>query len=110
VTHCVIHVVAQRIRLGPVGPVAAFHALENTGVNADIRAALAQTVHQRVIAEVPALLSQLWRYALVLSGFRTGAQDLVQLAWVRALEQPAPRLLRSFLSHGAGGLSHHRCV
>jgi RNA polymerase sigma-70 factor (ECF subfamily) len=50
---------------------------------------MTETVHHLVIAELPALLPRLWRYALVLSGSRTKAEDLVQSACLRALERSA---------------------
>ena len=48
---------------------------------------MAASVHEFVIAELPALLPRLWRYGLVLSGDRNTAEDLVQATCVRALER-----------------------
>jgi RNA polymerase sigma factor (sigma-70 family) len=43
--------------------------------------------HEVVIAELPSLLSRLWRYGLVLARNREAAEDLVQATCVRALER-----------------------
>jgi RNA polymerase sigma-70 factor (ECF subfamily) len=43
--------------------------------------------HDPVMEGLPAHLAQLWRYALVLSGSRDSAEDLVQATCVRALER-----------------------
>lgn len=48
---------------------------------------MAATVHQFVIAWLPAHLTRLWRYGLVLSGDGSTAEDLVQATCVRALER-----------------------
>jgi RNA polymerase sigma-70 factor (ECF subfamily) len=43
--------------------------------------------HDAVIGGISAELSRLWRYALVLSGSRDTAEDLVQATCVRAIER-----------------------
>jgi RNA polymerase sigma-70 factor (ECF subfamily) len=50
-------------------------------------AAMATNSREAVGAELPQHLARMWRYALVLSGNRDTAEELVQAACVRALER-----------------------